>query len=173
MRRITLLLLLTWTISSFAQDLSLIGEMPINCTVFECSQILNQKGCSLVKSDKKSSVSYFVVENGDLANCVIKLYGTKDGKFSYMEFYYPECDSWNALYDIYAELSSRMILEYGEPNKVSEEFLGDQQPESDYEKLNEVINGQCSYSSLFNTKNGVLNLFISKMKSVVIQLYKY
>ncbi len=173
MKHITLLLLLTISLSVCGQEISLMGEIPSNCTFSECANVLAQKGCSLLNSDKKTGISYFVVESGDMTNCIIKLYTTRNQKVSHMEFFYPECDSWSTLNEIYTDLRERMVLEYGEPIKVSEEFMGDQQPKSDYEKLNEVVNGQCAYSSLFKTKYGAMNLFIGKMKAVVIQVFKY
>lgn len=50
--------------------------------------------------------------------------------------------------------------------------MGDQEPGSDYEKLNEVVNGQCEYMTQYSVKDAVLKILITKNKSLMIQYAK-
>lgn len=169
----TLLLLSLLAIPSFAQDLSLIRDVHQYGTVNDCVTALKKKGCALVKSDKHSSSSYLIVEHGVWKNCAIYLFGTKENRLSRMEMLFPECDSWNSLYAIYVDIVNDMTAEFGQPTSRRDEFIGDQQPESDYEKLNEVVNGQCSYTTIFQLKKGGYRVSISKDKAVTLQYFKY
>lgn len=169
---ITLITSLLITLSAYAQDISLIGELPTSGTIAECTNVLRKNGCLLLKVDKKLGIYYWVAENGELQNSKLRLIGNEERKLSRFEIAFPEHDSWKSLHHIYTDLVNRLTFDFGQPAMVVEEFVGDQIPVNDTEKLNEVINGQCSYFSIFNAKNGLLKVSITPEKSVVIQYSK-
>lgn len=169
---ITLFVFCLSVVSTVAQDISYFGDIPFEVSVNECVLTLKKKGCSLMNSDKISGAHYMVVESGELKNQVIRIYSTKDRKISRVELMYPECDSWQSLFHVYTEVVNRLSIEYGQPYSSKDEFVGDQMPSNDIEKMNEVVNGQCGYSATYNAKNGFIKAYIRKDKSVAVQYVK-
>lgn len=171
---ITLASLLFITISVHAQELSFLREIQIGGSMYSCTNTLKRAGAVVRDIEKPSNGGiYMVFKSGDLMNSLVRLSSQKGRSVSCVEILYGyKFESWDSLYRYYMDQVSKLTAEFGEPEWVREEFVGDQEPGSDYEKLNEVVNGQCEYMTQYSVKDAVLKILITKTKSLMIQYAK-
>lgn len=166
----TLLLFMLFTIASsmMAQSYLKFEGIPICGTLKECTSKLINMGFHLDAIDKSSKKASLTGDFSEYTNCLLFVRTTSKDVVNQIEVHTPTCNSWTCLFKTYTDMVNRFCALYGKPSIRKEIFHGDQQPNSDFEKLNEVNSGQCEYSTTFSVGNGTINVMICSQKNVVV-----
>lgn len=75
---------------------------------------------------------------------------------------FPACEDWSSLERDYEHLKSMLTQKYGEPSDVVETFQGRVKPNTNNEKLHELLMDRCTWYSTFETPKGDIQLSMQK-----------
>ena len=122
-----------------------------------------------VKNMQKAGFTYIGKEDGvailsgDFAgfrNCKIGVITLKSlDLVNRISVLFEEQDTWKDVYANYSQLKEMLSSKYGEPDQCIEEFQNSQ-PRDDSSKMHELNMDRCTYSTIFSTKNGEIELEI-------------
>lgn len=125
---------------------------------------------TFVSKMKSAGFSYlgemdgFAIMYGDFAGyhgCAIGVNTLKSLNVSFINVIFPVCNDWATLEDCYDTLKEMLTQKYGNP-VVVEQFQGRIQPETNNEKLHELYMNRCTWSSLYITPKGNIELSLQK-----------
>lgn len=71
-------------------------------------------------------------------------------------------DDWSSLERDYDHLKSMLTQKYGEPTEVVEQFQGRTNPNTNNEKLHELMMDRCTWYTTFETTKGDIQLSLQK-----------
>lgn len=107
--------------------------------------------------DKSEHLSFKGVPiDGTLNEYVAKM---KAAGFSYLG---TQHDNWSSLERDYDHLKSMLTQKYGEPTEVVEQFQGRTNPNTNNEKLHELMMDRCTWYTTFETTKGDIQLSLQK-----------
>ena len=75
---------------------------------------------------------------------------------------FPACEEWSSLERDYDHLKSMLTQKYGEPAEVVETFQRSVKPDTNNEKLYELMMDRCTWYSIFETPKGDIELSMQK-----------
>ena len=75
---------------------------------------------------------------------------------------FPSHDDWSSLERDYDHLKSMLTQKYGEPTEVVEQFQGRTNPNTNNEKLHELMMDRCTWYTTFETTKGDIQLSLQK-----------
>ena len=133
--------------------------IPINGTLNEYTIKMQQNGFVLIHKDDG-----YAMFNGDFAaykNCVIAVSTLKQkDMICKISVIFPECNTWSSLSSNYFSLKEMLTEKYGKPSDCTETFQSIYQPKDDSSKMHEVMFDKCKYYSIYETKDGDIELSI-------------
>lgn len=165
MKRLTFLLLFVGAIlTSFAQSnsehLSFKG-VPIDGTLNEYVAKMKAAGFSHLGTQDGTAIL-----QGDFAgfkSCTVGVSTLKAvNVVSTIGVIFPSHDDWSSLERDYEHLKSMLIKKYGDPADVVEQFQGRTTPNSNNEKIHELLMDRCTWFTTFETPKGDIQLSLQK-----------
>ncbi len=165
MKRLIFLLLFVNTILiSLAQDksehLSFKG-VPIDGTLNEYVAKMKAAGFSYLGTQDGTAIL-----QGDFAgfkSCTVGVSTLKAvNVVSTIGVIFPSHDDWSSLERDYDHLKSMLTQKYGEPTEVVEQFQGRTNPNTNNEKLHELMMDRCTWYTTFETTKGDIQLSLQK-----------
>lgn len=159
---VTLFLLMSFTLT-FAQSsehLKFKG-VPIDGTLNEYVSKMKQAGFQLVGTD--DGVALLEGEFAGYRGCLIAVSTLKSvNVVNTIGVVFPAREDWSSLEGDYEHLKSMLTEKYGEPADVVEKFQGYGNPQTDQEKWINLITDNCTWYTIFETKNGDIQLSLEK-----------
>ncbi len=159
---VTLFLLMSFTLT-FAQSsehLKFKG-VPIDGTLNEYVSKMKQAGFQLVEID--DGVALLEGEFAGYRDCMIAVSTLKSvNVVNTIGVVFPAHEDWSSLEGDYEHLKSMLTEKYGEPSDVVEKFQGYGNPQTDQEKWIKLITDNCTWYTIFETKNGDIQLSLEK-----------
>ena len=159
---VTLFLLMSFTLT-FAQSsehLKFKG-VPIDGTLSEYVSKMKQAGFQLVKTDDGEAI--LEGEFAGYRGCLIGVSTLKSvNVVNTIGVVFPAREDWSFLEGDYEHLKSMLTEKYGEPSDVVEKFQGYGNPQTDQEKWIKLITDNCTWYTIFETKNGDIQLSLEK-----------
>ena len=159
---VTLFLLMSFTLT-FAQSsehLKFKG-VPIDGTLNEYVSKMKQAGFQLVGTD--DGVALLEGEFAGYRGCLIAVSTLKSvNVVNTIGVVFPARENWSSLEGDYEHLKSMLTEKYGEPSDVVEKFQGYGNPQTDQEKWINLITDNCTWYTIFETKNGDIQLSLEK-----------
>lgn len=174
MKRLTLLLLIvSASLASFAQSnsehLSFKG-VPIDGTLNEYVAKMKAAGFSHLGTQDGTAIL-----QGDFAgfkSCTVGVSTLKAvNVVSTIGVIFPSHDDWSSLERDYEHLKSMLIKKYGDPADVVEQFQGRTTPNSNNEKIHELLMDRCTWFTTFETPKGDIQLSLQKANMGNILFY--
>ena len=159
---VTLFLLMSFTLT-FAQSsehLKFKG-VPIDGTLSEYVSKMKQAGFQLIGTD--DGVALLEGEFAGYRGCLIGVSTLKSvNVVNTIGVVFPAREDWSSLEGDYEHLKSMLTEKYGEPADVVEKFQGYGNPQTDQEKWINLITDNCTWYTIFETKNGDIQLSLEK-----------
>ncbi len=159
---VTLFLLMSFTLT-FAQSsehLKFKG-VPIDGTLNEYVSKMKQAGFQLVGTD--DGVALLEGEFAGYRGCLIAVSTLKSvNVVNTIGVVFPAREDWSSLEGDYEHLKSMLTEKYGKPADVVEKFQGYGNPQTDQEKWINLITDNCTWYTIFETKNGDIQLSLEK-----------
>lgn len=159
---VTLFLLMSFTLtfSQSYEHLKFKG-VPIDGTLSEYVLKMKQAGFQLVGTD--DGVALLEGEFAGYRGCLIGVSTLKSvNVVNTIGVVFPAREDWSSLEGDYEHLKSMLTEKYGEPSDVVEKFQGYGNPQTDQEKWINLITDNCSWYTIFETKNGDIQLSLEK-----------
>lgn len=159
---VTLFLLMSFTLtfSQSSEHLKFKG-VPIDGTLNEYVSKMKQAGFQLIGTD--DGVALLEGEFAGYRGCLIAVSTLKSvNVVNTIGVVFPAREDWNSLEGDYEHLKSMLIEKYGKPSDVVEKFQGYGNPQTDQEKWINLITDNCTWYTIFETKNGDIQLSLEK-----------
>ena len=159
---VTLFLLMSFTLifAQSSEHLKFKG-VPIDGTLSEYVLKMKQAGFQLVGTD--DGVALLEGEFAGYRGCLIGVSTLKSvNVVNTIGVVFPAREDWSSLEGDYEHLKSMLTEKYGEPSDVVEKFQGYGNPQTDQEKWIKLITNNCSWYTIFETKNGDIQLSLEK-----------
>ena len=133
--------------------------VPIDGTRSQFVQKMKQKGFSII--DSSDNITLLSGSFAGYTNCDMAVLALSNMDLvCAVGVFFPECDTWSALYGNYASLKKMLTQKYGEPSDVAEKFDGYSEPNDDMSRMLKVKMDRCKYYSIFETSKGDIELLI-------------
>jgi hypothetical protein len=133
--------------------------VPITGTLNEYVNKMKEQGFIHVETMDETAIL-----KGDFAGykyCVLGVSVLKMQDLVYkIDVSFPESTSWSSLSKNYFSLKEMLTDKYGNPQNVTEKFIGYSQPSDDKSKMIELEINNCKYSSTWQTEYGNIHLTI-------------
>lgn len=165
MKKVILILVsILISVISFAQSnsehLSFKG-VPIDGTLNEYVAKMITAGFKYIGEQDDSAIL-----QGDFAgfkNCTVGVSTLKAvNVVSTIGVMFPACEEWSSLEQDYELLRSMLSQKYGEPTEVVERFQGRTTPDTNNEKLHELLMDRCTWYTTYETTKGDIQLSLQK-----------
>ena len=135
--------------------------VPIDGTLNEYVSKMKQAGFQLIGTD--DGVALLEGEFAGYRGCLIAVSTLKSvNVVNTIGVVFPARENWSSLEGDYEHLKSMLTEKYGEPSDVVEKFQGYGNPQTDQEKWIRLITDNCSWYTIFETKNGDIQLSLEK-----------
>ena len=158
-----LMFMIIIALSSFAQTTEHLKfkGVPIDGTLSEYVLKMKQAGFHLIETD--DGVAVLEGEFAGYRGCLIGVSTLKSvNVVNTIGVVFPAREDWSSLEGDYEHLKSMLTEKYGEPSDVVEKFQGYGNPQTDQEKWIRLITDNCSWYTIFETKNGDIQLSLEK-----------
>ena len=160
---LSLIFMIIIVLSSYAQSsehLKFKG-VPIDGTLNEYVLKMKQVGFQLIETD--DGVALLEGEFAGYRDCMVGVSTLKSvNVVNTIGVVFPAREDWSSLEGDYEHLKSMLTEKYGEPSDVVEKFQGYGNPQTDQEKWIRLITDNCSWYTIFETKNGDIQLSLEK-----------
>ena len=138
--------------------------VPIDGTLSEYVEKMKLNGFVVAASEPGTSLL-----QGDFAgykDCFVGVVTMKQKDLvSRIKVMFPEREDWSSLYGNYVNLKDMLTQKYGQPTEVVEVFPSNPTVTDESLKFIYVSSGKCNYTTVFETPNGKITLYLDHIES--------